>query len=92
MMGCCKVLAGQFEEALAPLIESQQLVPGAPYNALGLVTAYVHLGRMDDARRMRKQLAADDADIDLNLFRLPAHQQFFRDTLARLSQQSDGAA
>ncbi|MFM5895418.1 MAG: TIR domain-containing protein, partial [Novosphingobium sp.] len=76
MLGCCKVLAGQFEEALAPLKESQQLVPGAPYNALGLVAAYVHLGRIDEAREMRKQLAADDADVDLDLLRTPAHQQF----------------
>jgi tetratricopeptide (TPR) repeat protein len=92
MLGCAKVAAGQFEAALAPLIESQQLVPGAPYNALGLVAAYVHLGRIDEAREMRKRLAADDEDIDLNLFRMPAHQAFFRDTLARLANESGGAA
>jgi TolB-like protein len=91
MLGCCRVLAGRFEAALSPLLESQQLVPGAPYNALGLVAAYVHLGRMDEARAMRKQLAADDADIDLDLFRLPAHQAFFRDTLAQLSEESKPA-
>ena len=92
MLGCCRLLAGQFEAALAPLIESQQLMPGAPYNALGLVGAYVHLGRMDLAREMRKRLAADDADIDLNLFRMPAHQAFFRETLARLSTETGDAA
>ncbi|MFM5894948.1 MAG: tetratricopeptide repeat protein [Novosphingobium sp.] len=91
MLGCCRVLAGQYEAALAPLLESQQLVPGAPYNALGLVGAYIHLGRMDEAREMRKQLAADDADIDLNLFRMPAHQKFFRDTMAQLSGETGDA-
>jgi TolB-like protein len=85
MLGICRVLVGQFEAALAPLLESQQLVPGAPYNALGLVAAYIHLGRMDEARKMRMRLAANDADIDLNLLRLPVHQKFFRDTLAQLS-------
>jgi tetratricopeptide (TPR) repeat protein len=92
MLGCCKVLAGQFEAALAPLLESQQLVPGAPYNALGLVGAYVHLGRMDEAREMRKQLASDDADIDLNLFRMPANQKFFREALAQLSEKTGDSA
>ena len=92
MLGNCRVLAGQFEAALAPLNESQQLVPGAPYNALGLVAAYVHLGRMNEAREMRKRLAADDADIDLNLFRMPAHQAFFRDALAQLSDETGGSA
>ena len=92
MLGCSRVLAGQFEAALAPLLESQQLVPGAPYNALGLVAAYVHLGRMDEAREMRKRLATNDADIDLNLFRMPADQKFFRDALAQLPDESGGAA
>ena len=92
MLGCSRVLSGQFEAALAPLNESQQLVPGAPYNALGLVAAYVHLGRMDEAREMRKRLAADDADIDLNLFRMPADQAFFRDALAQLSNETGGGA
>lgn len=92
MLGMCKVLAGQFEEALPPLLESQQLVPGAPYNALGLTAAYVHLGRMDKAREMRKRLAKDDADIDLNLLRLPAHQAFFRETLARVRDEPEEAA
>ena len=92
MLGCCRLLAGQFEAALTPLLESQQLMPGAPYNALGLVAAYVHLGRMDEAREMRKRLAADDADIDLNLLRLPAHQAFFRDALAQLSDETGGVA
>jgi TolB-like protein len=92
MLGTCRVLAGQFEAALAPLNESQQLMPGAPYNALGLVAAYVHLGRMDEAREMRKRLAADDADIDLNLFRMPAHQAFFRDALAQLSDETEASA
>lgn len=89
MLGACRVLAGQFEAALAPLLESQQLMPGAPYNALALVAAYVHLGRMDEARAMRKRLAADDADIDLNLFRKPADQKFFRDMLAQLSNEAE---
>ena len=92
MLGNCRVLAGQFEAALAPFNESQQLVPGAPYNALGLVAAYVHLGRMDEARAMRRRLAADDADIDLNLFRMPADQAFFRDALAQLSDETGGSA
>ncbi len=92
MLGCCRVLAGQSDAALAPLLESQQLVPGAPYNALGLVAAYVHLGRMGDAREMRKRLAADDADIDLDLFRMPADQKFFRDALAQLANETGGAA
>ena len=91
MLGTCRVLAGQFEAALAPLLESQQLVPGAPYNALGLVAAYVHLGRIDEAREMRKRLAADDADIDLNLFRMPADQKFYRDALAQLSDATGGS-
>ena len=91
MLGTCRVLAGQFETALAPLLESQQLMPGAPYNALGLVAAYVHLGRMDEARAMRKQLAADDADIDLDLFRMPADQKFYRDALAQLSDETGGS-
>ncbi len=92
MLGCCRVLADQCEAALAPLIESQQLMPGAPYNALGLVAAYVHLGRMDEARAMRKRLAADDADIDLDLFRVPAHQEFFRAALAQLQADPGGDA
>ena len=91
MLGCCRVLAGHYEAALPPLIESQQLVPDAPYTALGLVAAYVHLGRMDEAQAMRMQLAADDADVDLNLFRMPADQKFFRDALAQLSDATGGA-
>ncbi len=53
---------------------------GAPYNALGLVAAHVHLGRMDDA------------DIDLDLFRMPADQKFFRDALAQQSNETGGDA
>lgn len=91
MLGICRLLAGQFDAAVTALNESQQLVPGAPYNALGLVAAYVHLGRMAEAREMRKRLATDDADIDLNLLRMPAHQAFFRDALAQLLDETGGA-
>ena len=85
MLGCAMVLNGQYEEALVPLIEALQLVPGAPYISLGLVAAYVHLDRLDEAREMRKRLPSDDADVDLNLFRAPSHRAFFRDALARLA-------
>jgi TolB-like protein len=86
MLGCAMVLDGQYEAALVPLKEALQLVPGAPYISLGLLAAYVHLGRIDEAREMRKNLHADDAEVDLDLFRSPAHRAFFRDALARVGQ------
>jgi tetratricopeptide (TPR) repeat protein len=86
MLGCAMVLDGQYEAALVPLKEAMQMVPGAPYISLGLLAAYVHLGRIDEAREMRKNLHADDAEVDLDLFRSPAHRAFFRDALARVGQ------
>lgn len=86
MLGCALVLDGQYEAALVPLKEALQLVPGAPYISLGLVAAYAHLGRLEEAREMRKNLHADDAEVDLDLFRAPAHRVFFRDALARLAK------
>jgi TolB-like protein len=86
MLGCAMVLDGQYEAALVPLKEALQMVPGAPYISLGLLAAYVHLGRMDEAREMRKNLHANDAEVDLDLFRSPAHRAFFRDALARVGQ------
>lgn len=86
MLGCAQVLDGQYEAALVNLKEALQMVPGAPYIALGLVAAYVQLGRMDEAREMRRRLPANDADVDLGLLRNPEHRAFFRDLLARLSK------
>ncbi len=86
MLGCAMVLDGQYEAALVPLKEALEMVPGAPYISLGLLAAYVHLGRIDEAREMRKRLPADDAEVDLDLFRSPAHRAFFREALARLAK------
>lgn len=85
MLGCAQILDGQYEAALVNLKEALQLVPGAPYIALGLVAAYFQLGRIDEAREMRKRLPANNEDVDLDLLRNPEHRAFFRDVLARLS-------
>ena len=78
-LGVALVLAGKYEIALAPLLESEQLLPGTSGAILGLVAAYVHLGRIEDAQSARKRLAFTFDNEAFKYYRDPAHQAFLRD-------------
>ena len=78
-LGMARVLSGNYEIALAPLLESQQLLPGSSAANVALVAAYVHLGRIEDARSARKRVAFTPGNAAFDFYRNPAHQAFLRD-------------
>jgi adenylate cyclase len=84
-LGMAQVLSGNYENALAPLLEAEQLLPGTSAANIGLVAAYIHLGRIEDARAVRERLAIVVADDTFDYYREPAHQAFLRDAWSKAS-------
>ena len=84
-LGMGQVLSGHYETALAPLLEAQQLLPGNATANLGLAAAYIHLGRIEDARAARKRLSYNFDNAAFDFYRDSAQQAFLRDAWNKAS-------
>jgi TolB-like protein len=82
-LGMAQVLSGNYEIALAPLLEAEQLLPGTSMANMGLVAAYVHLGQIEEARSARKRVAFKFDNVTFDYLREPAHQAFLRDAWSK---------
>jgi TolB-like protein len=82
-LGMARVLSGNYEIALAPLLEAEQLLPGTSGANIGLVAAYVYLGRIEDARSARRRVAFTFDNETFDYYRNPAHQAFLRDAWSK---------
>ena len=79
VIGSALFLSRRFDEAVANLLAAIQDEPGLPDSYRHLAACYAHLGRLDEARAIIKQLRAITAVVipDASHYRNPEHRKLF---------------
>lgn len=84
-MGGALIFLGRYDEAVPFLTEAEQLVAGWPPALIYLVVVHVHLGQMDEARKVRSKLSDEIVELQIEYTRRPEHRAFLCDALAKVS-------
>lgn len=85
-IGMARVLLRDFDGAIAPLIESEDLLPDNPTAIAGQVIAYFHLGRLAESKRAIERLTLTDVPVSFELYRNLEHRTFLIESFRQAQQ------
>ena len=85
-IGMARVLLRDFDGAIAPLIESEDLLPDNPTAIAGQVIAYFHLGRLAESKRAIERLALTDIPVSFGIFRNVEQRTFLIESFRQAQQ------
>ena len=85
-IGMARVLLRDFDSAIAPLIESEDLLPSNSAATAGQVIAYFHLGRLAESKRAIERLALIDMPVSFEIYRNMEHRTFLVESFRQAQQ------
>ena len=81
-----RVLLRDFDSAIAPLIESEDLLPSNSAAISGQVIANFHLGRLAESKRAIERLALIDMPVSFEIYRNMEHRTFLVESFRQAQQ------